>query len=178
MTIETLLQRVLLSYTFWDRMIFFLLWLCYTCASYTGHPVENKGWVVCMCYATYPVRLVMVPRVMGCLIWARGSTTVRLGSGDSRGFPMLLFVKLLYESWLLSLARNTKKYRITASVLIEQYRMFPGQQGQWNLLFMDLEWNRTDKLEHNGQICQSWALPGNGCRKLRIPLNTGATFYT
>ena len=43
----------------------------------------------------YPVRLVMVPSVMGCLIWARGSTTVRLGSGDSRGFPMWLLVKLL-----------------------------------------------------------------------------------
>lgn len=60
---------------------------------------------VCMCVCgAYPVRLVMVPRVMGCLIWARGSTTVRLGSGVSRGFPMLLLVKLLYESWLLSLA--------------------------------------------------------------------------
>ena len=50
---------------------------------------------MCVKLRPYPVRLVMVPRVMGCLIWARGSTMVRLGSGDSRGFPMWLLVKLL-----------------------------------------------------------------------------------
>lgn len=74
---------------------------------------------MCVC-ATYPVRLVMVPRVMGCLIWAKGSTTVRVGSGDSRGLPMLLLVKLLYESWLLSLAGNTQKYRIIKSVFFSE----------------------------------------------------------
>lgn len=51
----------------------------------------------------YPVRLVMVPRVMGCLIWARGTTTVRLGRGERRRFPGLLLVKLLYVSWLFNL---------------------------------------------------------------------------
>lgn len=78
----------------------FKLWLCANL---------SVCQYVCMCVCTtYPERLVMVPRVMGCLIWASGSTTVRLGRGVSLGFPMLLLVKLLYESWLLSLAANTR----------------------------------------------------------------------
>lgn len=43
----------------------------------------------------YPVRFVMVPSVIGCLICARGVTTIKLGRGESRGLPGLLFVKLL-----------------------------------------------------------------------------------
>lgn len=43
----------------------------------------------------YPVRLVMVPNVIGCLICARGITTIKLGRGESRGLPGLLLVKLL-----------------------------------------------------------------------------------
>lgn len=118
---------------------------------------EDRLKRACVC-ATYPVRLVMVPRVMGCLIWARGSTTVRLGSGDSRGFPMLLLVKLLYESWLLSLPGNTKKYRIKS--------------------VLDVPWTaRSEKspfhrfgVDHYRQICQSRAFLGNGRRTLRFTL--------
>lgn len=43
----------------------------------------------------YPVRFVMVPNVIGCLICARGVTTIKLGRGESRGLPGLLLVKLL-----------------------------------------------------------------------------------
>ena len=43
----------------------------------------------------YPVRLVMVPNVIGCLICARGINTIRLGRGESRGLPGLLLAKLL-----------------------------------------------------------------------------------
>lgn len=86
--------------------------------------VKVKGYDVHEC-ASYPERLVMVPRVMGCLIWARGSTTVRLGSGASRGFPMLLLVKLWYESWLLSLAGNTRIYIITS---VKNIGFSPGRE--------------------------------------------------
>lgn len=44
---------------------------------------------------SYPVRFVMVPNVIGCLICARGVTTIKLGRGESRGLPGLLLVKLL-----------------------------------------------------------------------------------
>lgn len=43
----------------------------------------------------YPVRLVMVPNVIGCLICARGISTIKLGRGESRGLPGLLLAKLL-----------------------------------------------------------------------------------
>lgn len=67
----------------------------------------------------YPVRLVMVPNVIGCLICARGISTIKLGRGESRGLPGLLLAKLLQESWLFSFPtkRKTKKSITTGHLL-------------------------------------------------------------
>lgn len=87
MTIETLLQRVLLSYTFWDRMIFFY----YGCVTHVPHTLDilwRTKAELCVC-VMLPTRCVWWWCPGSWAVWSEPEAAPQWGwaAGTAAGSP-------------------------------------------------------------------------------------------